>query len=392
MADEALEIVARIGTVLQHDDIVAALHDEAVIAETKALLDELADPDFACTFVAPEYVGPGGRFSYRGPDGFVDGWREWLEAYDSYRVELEELTEGEDGRLLTLGRQTGGPGRSRSPSPPPPYGGFATAGCSRSSFISTRTPHAGLPDSRPDGGLEREIAHLGQFGEPADLDESVGQRARGDARAVALPDLQRPPEAGAQHERGGAGRLVLGDSERRVETARPHPAPALVLPGPAVRRPAGVRRIADGVDLLRRAELDVIELRGPLRPAGDPDLLVVVAHAHLSRGRPQNCNRLALTAQQPCGAHRRMTSERQLGRGRVDPHLGAVGIVDEDRFGEAELCGDSLALGLGNCRPVAEHAQSVATLAAGCDEDLEDVQGWQCLSPRYRIGRNFSIS
>jgi len=107
MADEALEIVARIGTVLQHDDIVAALHDEAVIAETKALLDELADPDFACTFVAPEYVGPGGRFSYRGPDGFVDGWREWLEAYDSYRVELEELTEGEDGRLLTLGRQTG---------------------------------------------------------------------------------------------------------------------------------------------------------------------------------------------------------------------------------------------------------------------------------------------
>lgn len=107
MADESLEIVARVGAVLQHDDVAAALRDEDVSAQIEAVLTELADPDFECTFVSPEYAGPGGRFSYRGPRGFVEGWRDWLEAYESYRVELEELTEGEDGRVLTLGRQRG---------------------------------------------------------------------------------------------------------------------------------------------------------------------------------------------------------------------------------------------------------------------------------------------
>jgi ketosteroid isomerase-like protein len=50
-------------------------------------------------------VGSGGRLDYRGPDGFIDAWREWSEPFASYRVDLEEFIEGSEGRVLTVARQ-----------------------------------------------------------------------------------------------------------------------------------------------------------------------------------------------------------------------------------------------------------------------------------------------
>jgi ketosteroid isomerase-like protein len=104
MPDSA-EVITRIAAVLQQDDVVAALGDEETIAQVREALAELAYPDLECVLVAPDYAGAGGRLSYQGADGFIDAWREWSEPFASYGVELEEFTEGSDGRVLTLGRQ-----------------------------------------------------------------------------------------------------------------------------------------------------------------------------------------------------------------------------------------------------------------------------------------------
>jgi hypothetical protein len=53
-----------------------------------------------------EMVGPGGAFrqSFHGVDGFREAWTDWLEPYESYRLEPDEWREAED-RLVFLGRQ-----------------------------------------------------------------------------------------------------------------------------------------------------------------------------------------------------------------------------------------------------------------------------------------------
>ena len=104
---QPIEVVARVGVFLQNRDVVAAMRDPEALAQIRALLSEFAAPEFEIAMVAPDYMGPRGRLSYSGPDGFIEAWREWVEAYDSYTIEIEEVTEGVDGRVFTLGRQRG---------------------------------------------------------------------------------------------------------------------------------------------------------------------------------------------------------------------------------------------------------------------------------------------
>jgi hypothetical protein len=101
------EVVARVGVALQGRDVVAALRDPESAAEIRAVLEEFGSPEFECIMVAPEYVGPRGRRIYTGPEGFIEAWREWVEAYESYAIEIVEMTEGTGGRVFTLGRQMG---------------------------------------------------------------------------------------------------------------------------------------------------------------------------------------------------------------------------------------------------------------------------------------------
>jgi ketosteroid isomerase-like protein len=56
--------------------------------------------DFLVEFISNV---PGvGRITRRGLDGFVDGWRDWLEAYGTYRISAEEYIDGGDKVVVLI--------------------------------------------------------------------------------------------------------------------------------------------------------------------------------------------------------------------------------------------------------------------------------------------------
>jgi SnoaL-like domain len=51
---------------------------------------ELFDPALEISFIAGESSGAP-TLTYHGIAGLIDGWREWLQAWDSYLIEAEEF-------------------------------------------------------------------------------------------------------------------------------------------------------------------------------------------------------------------------------------------------------------------------------------------------------------
>ena len=107
MADGDVEVLARIAGTMLSDDLVAMLHDEEELERIRAAIAEDVHPELETVMVAPDYVGPRGRLSYVGADGFIEAWREWFEAYETYAIELGEMEVGTEGRILTMGTQRG---------------------------------------------------------------------------------------------------------------------------------------------------------------------------------------------------------------------------------------------------------------------------------------------
>jgi hypothetical protein len=60
--------------------------------------DAFAD-DFEVRFISQS---PGVEVEYRGLDGFVEGWREWLEPWASYRLEVEQILDAGDEVVALL--------------------------------------------------------------------------------------------------------------------------------------------------------------------------------------------------------------------------------------------------------------------------------------------------
>jgi ketosteroid isomerase-like protein len=61
----------------------------------------IVSPDAAIEFVAAE---PGlSRPQYRGVEGLIEGWRDWLEGWDSYVLRVEELLDA-GGQVVALVR------------------------------------------------------------------------------------------------------------------------------------------------------------------------------------------------------------------------------------------------------------------------------------------------
>ena len=69
-----------------------------------------------------------------------------------------------------------------------------------------------------------------------------------------------------------------------------------------------------------------------------------------------------------------MPSERHLDLRREDPHLGPLGVVHEDRLGEAKVGGNCLPLRLRHLAAVQEHSERVPMFARGRGEDAKDVE------------------
>ena len=80
-------------------DVKQAVRNESLFAR----LGEFLDPDASITFSGPgDMVGP-----FRGVEGFVAGWREWIAPWEEYRVVTEKLVDAGEGKVLLLALNTG---------------------------------------------------------------------------------------------------------------------------------------------------------------------------------------------------------------------------------------------------------------------------------------------
>jgi ketosteroid isomerase-like protein len=92
-------------------DLVEALGDEERVAAFRGALAAIAAPD-----VEVAMVGPGGfSNTFWGVEGFVRGWRDWLEPFETYRMELEpEIHRGPETAVF-FARQVATPRGSANP-------------------------------------------------------------------------------------------------------------------------------------------------------------------------------------------------------------------------------------------------------------------------------------
>jgi ketosteroid isomerase-like protein len=101
---------------LQNVELVRAVHpagadlveffsaDEAAVAAFKDYgpADSFAE-DFEVRFISDS---PDFNLAYRGVDGFVAGWRDWLEPWANYRMEVEDVLDAGD-KVVSLVRVSG---------------------------------------------------------------------------------------------------------------------------------------------------------------------------------------------------------------------------------------------------------------------------------------------
>jgi ketosteroid isomerase-like protein len=109
MAQENVEIARRFAGGLIGRDLVPVFADESQRAALAASLQTLLHPDYQF-FAHTEGMALLDN-EYRGQrealNGFMAGWREFLSAWDSFVIELEEIRELPDGRVLLLTRTRG---------------------------------------------------------------------------------------------------------------------------------------------------------------------------------------------------------------------------------------------------------------------------------------------
>jgi uncharacterized protein len=102
---ENVRVVEEIQQALTGNDIVAALDDDSDQTVARLFM-ELAEPEFEVVMLGPGYSPA--RLEYVGLEGFVAAWKDWTGAYDSFRIEVDEMIDAGD-KVVSLVRQTGIP-------------------------------------------------------------------------------------------------------------------------------------------------------------------------------------------------------------------------------------------------------------------------------------------
>jgi hypothetical protein len=102
---EAVRVVEEIQQALTAVDVITALNDDSDQTVPRLFM-ELAEPEFEVVMVGPMYSSA--RLDYVGLDGFVAAWRDWTSAYESFRIEVDEMIDAGD-KVVSLVRQTGIP-------------------------------------------------------------------------------------------------------------------------------------------------------------------------------------------------------------------------------------------------------------------------------------------
>jgi hypothetical protein len=112
MASAKVEIVRSFVSPMIGRDLVPVFADETQKDALAATLEPMLDPEYE--FVAVTSGMAALDLEYRGRQealaGFMTGWSEWLSAWDAFVVELDEIRELPDGRILAL---TSAHGRSK---------------------------------------------------------------------------------------------------------------------------------------------------------------------------------------------------------------------------------------------------------------------------------------
>jgi ketosteroid isomerase-like protein len=101
---ENVQLATRIMGGLPLLDLGGAFADPERIAEMGATLEPLIAPDLEVVTVGPEYTGEG--TVYRGLDGFLEFWQDWLGPWESFGIETEEYLDAGD-KVVQLARQVG---------------------------------------------------------------------------------------------------------------------------------------------------------------------------------------------------------------------------------------------------------------------------------------------
>jgi hypothetical protein len=98
------EIVRELTSLMAAEDAVVRMNDLALLEEGVEAIRQVAAPDFVFALVTPAEVG-GTRAEYAGVEGFVAGWQDWLDVFDSFQVEPGEQIEAAD-KIISMVRTT----------------------------------------------------------------------------------------------------------------------------------------------------------------------------------------------------------------------------------------------------------------------------------------------
>jgi ketosteroid isomerase-like protein len=77
-------------------DVINAFTGEDMMRMGEVLADNVTD-DFECVM-----VGPFEEYRYEGLIGFADAWRDWVEPYSSFFIDIEEMEESDDAVLMLV--------------------------------------------------------------------------------------------------------------------------------------------------------------------------------------------------------------------------------------------------------------------------------------------------
>ena len=96
---EAVRLAERLIEVFPREDAVAAVRGDQLRARLERF-EQLAWPDFDGAMVGSI---PAARAEWKGMDGLVAAWADWLEPFESHRTEIEEMrAAGNDCAVIFL--------------------------------------------------------------------------------------------------------------------------------------------------------------------------------------------------------------------------------------------------------------------------------------------------
>jgi ketosteroid isomerase-like protein len=104
VSSENVELATRLMSSLPLDDLAAAFRDQDRVAALGAALEPFVDREVEIARIGPDYTGE--ETIYVGLDGFMEFWTDWLEPWESFRIETEDFLDAGD-KVVQLARQTG---------------------------------------------------------------------------------------------------------------------------------------------------------------------------------------------------------------------------------------------------------------------------------------------